>query len=209
MKELQSAAGDHYIETHEAINNLVGKLFFLSNCDVHTTLTNVAKSLQALGRCDVGLLTNDDDTSFIFFQSSHFSSRKGTSRSSDASRCHSVFNEAKERIQRADHRSKARFVGIVNAATDFTNQAQTSPPCAQKSKPKEASSFPMSSYERIQEFLRKRRVSTERMRNVSSAAQGQQGTSSRTEGYLLWRYGGKYPKENYYEHYRVHGLKKK
>ncbi|EKF28372.1 hypothetical protein MOQ_007878 [Trypanosoma cruzi marinkellei] len=210
IQQFTSAAGDHYLDLDDVVRDTICKLFFLSNYDVGTMMTSIAKSLHCLGRYDVGLLRNDDSTAFTLIQSPPFNESVVTDETQNFEKCRRAIQEAKSRIERADTRSKARFFDVARAETKPNEKPLREPsPCVRREAKAKPATFRKTSYEQIQEFLRAYRASgVGRGRGASAGSRVPQNASPERDGYLLWRYGGKYPKENYYTHYRLHGLKK-
>ncbi|RNC45743.1 hypothetical protein TcCL_NonESM04461, partial [Trypanosoma cruzi] len=210
IQQFKSAAGDHYLDLDDVVRDTICKLFFLSNYDVGTMMNSVAKSLHCLGRYDVGLLRNDDSTAFTLIQSPPFNEAVVTDETQSVEQCRRAIQEAKIRIERADTRSKARFFDAARAGTKPKEQPGRVPStCVRKEAKVKPATFRKTSYEQIQEMLRAYQASrVGRGRGASASPGVPQNASPERDGYLLWRYGGNYPKENYYTHYRLHGLKK-
>ncbi|SCU72008.1 Cornifin (SPRR) family, putative [Trypanosoma equiperdum] len=211
LRELASASGDHNREPEEVVKTLAGRLFFLSRCDVATMLTNVATSVQSLGRHDVGLLANEDGTTFTFIQSPHYGTDNFAEGLQHPSRHRRAVEDAKERINRSDCRSRERFLRAARAGTPSNVEERRSPnppKSTKRSTSIAARDFPKSTYEQIQEVLQEqRRTSRHEKRGASASRKGQRRPSSADGGYLLWRYGGKYPQECLYENYRLRGMR--
>ncbi|ORC86368.1 uncharacterized protein TM35_000292500 [Trypanosoma theileri] len=210
LQQFKSAAGDQYLDLDEVVRDHVCKLFFLSNYEVGTMMSNIVKGLQCLGRYDVGLLRNDDSTAFTVIQSPPFNEALVTDESQEVERRRQAIREGQNRIERADNRSKARFLGVAKTGVETKEGANYgSSQRVEKNVTKGATNLPKSSYEHIQELLRARQIKKSGGRRSASAnPHSQRHASPAGDGYLLWRYGGNYPKENYYEHYRLYGLKK-
>ncbi|EKF98737.1 hypothetical protein TCSYLVIO_010358 [Trypanosoma cruzi] len=210
IQQFKSAAGDHYLDLDDVVRDTICKLFFLSNYDVGTMMTSVAKSLHCLGRYDVGLLRNDESTAFTLIQSPPFNEAVVTDETQSVEQCRRAIQEAKIRIERADTRSKARFFDAARAGTKPKEQPGRVPStCVRKEAKAKPATFRKTSYEQIQEMLRAYQASrVGRGRGASASPGVPRNASPERDGYLLWRYGGNYPKENYYTHYRLHGLKK-
>ncbi|CBH12608.1 hypothetical protein, conserved [Trypanosoma brucei gambiense DAL972] len=213
LRELASASGDHNREPEEVVKTLAGRLFFLSRCDVATMLTNVATSVQSLGRHDVGLLANEDGTTFTFIQSPHYGTDNFAEGLQHPSRHRRAVEDAKERINRSDCRSRERFLRAARAGTPSNVEERRSPnppKSTKRSTSMAARDFPKSTYEQIQQVLQEqRRTSRHEKRGASASRKGQRRPSSADGGYLLWRYGGKYPQECLYENYRLRGMRRR
>ncbi|KEG12767.1 hypothetical protein DQ04_01441130 [Trypanosoma grayi] len=210
LQQVASAAGDRYLDLDEVVRDQVCKLFFMNKNDVGTMMTNIVKSLQCLGRYDVGLLRNDDSTAFTVIQSQPFHETLATDESQMIERRRRAIREGKSRIERADSRSKARFSRVAQSGMGGKEQLGCKPPQSARKEAKPCTpSFSKTSYEQIQELLQASQANkASREQGASAISRVERPSSLKSSGYLLWRYGGNYPRENYYEHYRLHGLKK-
>ncbi|RNF26949.1 uncharacterized protein Tco025E_00815 [Trypanosoma conorhini] len=166
-------------------------------------MASVVRSLHCLGRYDVGLLRNDDSTAFTVIQSPPFNEAVVVDEAQRVEMRHHAIQAAKRRIEGADSRSRSRFLDVAQAGTKPNEQPERKPPSRLR---KETAAFPKTSYEQIQDLLRTFRAN--RAGRGRSASAGPQAASPGADGYFLRRYGGNYPKENYYAHYRMYGLKK-
>nr|CCC91568.1 unnamed protein product [Trypanosoma congolense IL3000] len=174
---------------------------------METMLTNIMVTVQSLGRYDVGLCVNEDGTAFTVLQSPHYQISGPAKGPGDTYRQWSTIEKAKQRIERADCRSKERFRSIACAHVQHEDKVDDVTASQKVSvKVKNVDSYPKTTYEQIQELLQSQKRNKKGYRKHSSPAVR---CSSAGDGYLLWRYGGSFPKENYYENYRIHGLKRR
>ncbi|RNF10101.1 hypothetical protein TraAM80_01850 [Trypanosoma rangeli] len=173
-------------------------------------MASMVRSLHCLGRYDVGLLRNDDSTAFTVIQSPPFNEAVVTDETQRAETRRSAIKAAKSRIESADSRSRSRFLAVAHAGKKPKAQPDREPAMeVRKGAAAETVASCKTSYEQIQDLLRAYRANRAgRGRSASAGPRAPQAASPESGGYFLRRYGGKYPKENYYAHYRLYGLKK-
>ncbi|KPI86254.1 hypothetical protein ABL78_4680 [Leptomonas seymouri] len=197
--------GTRYLEIEERVRDEVCRLFILSDYDVGTLMTNIARSLQHVGRHDIGLLRNDNNTAFTLTQSVAYA-HKGTTE------------VEQRRYAVADAVERINQVGL-HAEREFAQAAQkllpaTAPPTAAAAKTATPPVFRKSAYEVLMEQIAatRRDGSPKARRSASCGGRpkrvgGTGGSACATSNsYLLQRYGGSYDPQRQYSHYRYYGL---
>jgi hypothetical protein len=202
--------GIRYLEVEERVREEVCRLFILSQYDVGTLMTNIAQSLQHVGRHDIGLLRNDDRTAFTLTQSIAYAKQGET----EVERRRHAVADAVERINQAGLRAERTFAQdaqqLLPHAPATTGKATTTttitapPPVFRKS-----------AYEVLMEQIAatRRGRSPQACRSVSSGGRPKHARSTvkgaattASNSYLLQRYGGTYDPQRQYSHYRYYGL---
>lgn len=202
-------AATRYLAVEERVRDEVCRLFILSEYDVGTLMVNIAQSLQHVGRHDVGLLRNENNTAFTITQSTAHARQRDTLMEQ---RRHAVA-DAVERINQAGSDAEREFAEVAQRV------AATAPPAAPvKDTPTAAApTFRKSAYELLMEQIaatrrrrspQNRRVASpeQRPKRAAGGAGCVEYPTSYNGNYLLRRYGGTYDLQRQYSHYRYYGF---
>ncbi|GET87035.1 hypothetical protein, conserved [Leishmania tarentolae] len=214
-KTLQSATRDpvpnmestRYLAVDERVRDEVCRLFILSGYDVGTLMINIAQSLQHVGRHDVGLLRNENNTAFTITQSAAHARQGGA----PVEQRRQVVADAVERINQAGSEAERAFAevaqGIKAAAPPVAPMKDTSTVAVP--------AFRKSAYELLMEQIaatrrgrspQNRRIASlgRRPKRAAGGAGCVEYPTSYNGSYLLQRYGGTYDPQRQYSHYRYH-----
>ncbi|CAD2220352.1 hypothetical protein AGDE_10112 [Angomonas deanei] len=215
LQRVPNQEGTRYLEVDEMVRDAVCRLFVQSNYDVRTLLTNVTSSLQHIGRYDIGLMRNDNNTAFTVTQSSAFGGREADPSIDEIERRRRIIATSIERINRSGADGRDAFNKAYQDALNAVPQL----PSLQENVNVPASNDPFrkSAYEELMEVISKQKAEKRQAAQQSPPpAQRPVGPSSHmgnalptsNGNYLLQRYGGNYPDANYYQNYRYYGVKK-
>lgn len=209
-RPVPSMEGTRYLEVEEKVRDEVCRLFILSNYDVGTLMTNIAQSLQHVGRHDIGLLRNDESTAFTLTQSVAYG-RQGTT---EVEQRRSAVADAVERINQVGLRAETEFAQAAQQL--MAPRSVEAAAAARKAAAVSAAplAFRKSAYEVLMEQVAATRRGSSPQARRSASFGGQQkrkgskgeGAPSSSNSYLLQRYGGSYDPQRQYSHYRYHGL---
>ena len=207
--------GTRYLEVEERVRDEVCRLFILSGYDVGALMTNIAQSLQHVGRHDVGLLRNDDSTAFTLTQSVAYA-RQGASEA-EQRRC--AVADAVKRINQVGAGAEKEF---AQAAQGLMLPSSAEAAAAQKKKSACAAAtaagvpaFRKSAYEILMEQIaavrrgsspQTGRIASTGKRPTRSGSRKKEGGVATSNSYLLQRYGGSFDPQRQYSHYRYYGL---
>lgn len=197
-----------YLSVEERVRDEVCRLFILSEYDVGTLMVNIAQSLQHVGRHDVGLLRNENNTAFTITQSA----AHGRQGDTLVEQRRYAVADAVARINQAGSDAERAFAEVAQRG------AETAPPAAPvKDTPTAAApAFRKSAYELLMEQIaatrrgrspQNRRIASpeERPKRAAGGAGCVEYPTSYNGSYLLRRYGGTYDPQRQYSHYRYYG----
>ncbi|KPA77149.1 hypothetical protein ABB37_07080 [Leptomonas pyrrhocoris] len=206
-----NAEGTRYLEVEEKVRDEVCRLFILSDYDVGSLMTNIAQSLQHVGRHDIGLLRNDNGTAFTLTQSVAYARQGNT----EVEQRRSAVADAVERINQVGSNAEQQFAQaaqqLLPTTASATAAATTKAAVASGIAPL---TFRKSAYEVLMEQIAAaRRSSSPQARRTASCggrprrAEGRrESAEASSHSYLLQRYGGSYDPQRQYSHYRYYGL---
>eukprot|EP00796_Vickermania_ingenoplastis_P000289 gene289-162_t len=112
-ERIPSETQQRYLSVDEMIREQVLKLFVECNYDVLTLLTSVVKSLQHIGRHDVGLLRNENNTAFTLTQSIAYGGRGADPRLPLVERRRREVAESVARINAAGGAAPSGVLGVT------------------------------------------------------------------------------------------------
>ncbi|CCW64041.1 unnamed protein product [Phytomonas sp. EM1] len=156
-------------------------------------------------------MRNGDYTAFTITQSAAYGGAGGDMTIVETERRRAQVSEAVKRINQAYEKSQAAFnVAVSNLQTNsLRSNVQSATVADTTSTPKTVPS--QTTYERLMADIAKMRMSANRLKRRGASAtaaptQRRAYSNSHNGGYLLERYGGDFPREKFYHHYRYHGL---
>ncbi|EPY33205.1 hypothetical protein STCU_02424 [Strigomonas culicis] len=215
LRRVPNAEQTRYLDVDEVMRDAVCQLFVQSDYDVLRLLTNVTRSLQHIGRHDVGLMRNESFTAFTVTQSEAYGGRGADVTLSEVERRRRAVAESIDRIHRSNLVSKETFDRIAAQAAVEQNRAPPPVLTATATQPARNDPFRKSAYEEMLDHIaRERAAKTRDGRKKRSTSAHQRRAAAQSlpatynGNYLLNRYGGAFPEENYYSNYRYNGLKK-
>ncbi|KAG5505058.1 hypothetical protein JIQ42_04242 [Leishmania sp. Namibia] len=209
LEKAPNMEATRYLAVEERVRDEVCRLFILSDYDVGALMVNVVQSLQHVGRHDVGLLRNENNTAFTVTQSVAYARQAGTPVEQ---RRHAVA-DAIERINQAGREAERTLSEMARQATATRLPAATVRNVPTSSVP----ALRKSAYELLMEQIsasrrgrspqNRRASSPERRpkRAAGGAGCGEYPTAY-NGSYLLRRYGGTYDPQRQYSYYRYYGL---
>ncbi|KAG5483685.1 hypothetical protein LSCM4_04834 [Leishmania orientalis] len=209
LEKAPNMKATRYLAVEERVRDEVCRLFILSDYDVGALMVNVVQSLQHVGRHDVGLLRNENNTAFTVTQSAAYARQAGTPVEQ---RRHAVA-DAIGRINQAGREAERTLSEVARQATATRLPAATVRDVPTASVP----TLRKSAYELLMEQISAaRRGRSPQNRRASSPERRPKRAAGGTGcgeypaayngSYLLRRYGGTYDPQRQYNYYRYYGL---
>ncbi|KAG5483127.1 hypothetical protein CUR178_04700 [Leishmania enriettii] len=209
LEKAPNMEATRYLAVEERVRDEVCRLFILSDYDVGTLMVNVVQSLQHVGRHDVGLLRNENNTAFTVTQSAAYARQAGT----PVEQRRDAVADAIGRINQAGREAERTLSEVARQATATRLPAATVRDVPTASAP----TLRKSAYELLMEQIsaarrgrspQNRRASSpeRRAKRAAGGAGCGEYPTAYNGSYLLRRYGGTYDPQRQYNYYRYYGL---